>query len=284
MDRAEATGFGIAVTGHVALFAALALGLASAAVQPPAPPPAMEVSFAEDVGLVSTAPQATIEPPPQSVAPELGPPEEAPPAPLPEPAPPQPLPEPRTAPPEPTPKQAAPTPTPARERPAPKQKAAPAPARPKAAPAQPSADSGQRSRGSRIGADLLKGLGPDPSPAREVRPAAATMSSRAAADIGSAIARQVQPCADRQVYPGPGAERIVTTINLRLNRDGSLAQRPSVGRQTGIDDENRRYADRVADLAVRSFVECAPLRGLPVELYDVPNGWRNFTLRYKLPE
>jgi hypothetical protein len=32
---------------------------------------------------------------------------------------------------------------------------------------------------------------------------------------------------------------------------------------------------RVADLAVRSFVECSPLRGLPAELYDVQGGWVN---------
>jgi hypothetical protein len=109
------------------------------------------------------------------------------------------------------------------------------------------------------------------------------MSARAMADIGSAIARQVQPCADRQVYPGPGAERIVTPISLRLNRDGSLAGRPRVGQQRGLDDENSRYAQRVADLAVNAFVSCAPLRGLPQELYDVPRGWSNFTLNYRLP-
>ena len=122
-----------------------------------------------------------------------------------------------------------------------------------------------------------------PSVGIDARCSAARMSASAAADIASAIARQVQPCADRQVDPGPGASRIVTAVNLRLNRNGSLSGRPRVTGQTGIDDENRRYADRVADLAIRSFVECAPLRGLPAELYDVPNGWRNFTMRYRLP-
>ena len=99
----------------------------------------------------------------------------------------------------------------------------------------------------------------------------------------SAIGRQVQPCADRQVYPGPGSERIATPIMLSLNRDGSLKGRPRVGQQRGIDDENRRYAQRVADLAVNAFVSCAPLRGLPQELYDVPRGWSSFTMNYRLP-
>ena len=111
----------------------------------------------------------------------------------------------------------------------------------------------------------------------------ATMSGKAMADIGSAILRQVQPCADRQVNPGPGAERIRVAINLKLNRDGSLAAPPRVVNHDGIDAENRRYLDRVDDLAIATFTGCSPLRGLPADLYDVPNGWRSFTLRYKLP-
>jgi hypothetical protein len=50
-----------------------------------------------------------------------------------------------------------------------------------------------------------------------------------------------------------------------------------------VDDDNRRYVDRVEDLAIATFVGCAPLRGLPAGLYAVPGGWRLFTLRYKLP-
>jgi hypothetical protein len=109
------------------------------------------------------------------------------------------------------------------------------------------------------------------------------MSAQASANIGQAINRQVQPCADRQVYPGPGAERIATTIALSLNLDGSMRARPRVVNQSGLDDENRRYAQRVADLAVNAFVSCSPLRGLPRELYDVPRGWSNFRMVYRLP-
>ncbi len=109
------------------------------------------------------------------------------------------------------------------------------------------------------------------------------MGAQAAADIGSAILRQVQPCANRQVTPGPGAERIRVAINLKLNRDGSLAARPRVVGHSGVDDDNSRYVARVDDLAIATFVGCAPLRGLPPELYEVQNGWSSFTLRYKLP-
>jgi hypothetical protein len=93
----------------------------------------------------------------------------------------------------------------------------------------------------------------------------------------------VQPCANRQVTPGPGAERIRVTINLKLNRDGTLKSRPTITGHAGVDDDNRRYVDRVDDLAIATFVGCSPLRGLPDDLYDVQNGWSNFSLRYKLP-
>ncbi|MGI4947684.1 MAG: hypothetical protein ACRYHC_03180, partial [Janthinobacterium lividum] len=86
-----------------------------------------------------------------------------------------------------------------------------------------------------------------------------------------------------QVTPGPGAERIRVSINLKLNRDGSLAAAPRVVNHDGVDDDNRRYLDRVDDLGIAAFTGCSPLRGLPDDLYDVPGGWRNITLRYKLP-
>ncbi|HWT12131.1 MAG TPA: hypothetical protein VN231_05215, partial [Allosphingosinicella sp.] len=104
MDRTEAAGFGAALVGHGALLAALTLGLATIAAPPP-PSDAIQVSFVDEIGLVSAAPEPTREPPAQGMAPELGPVEDAAPAPLPEPA--RPLPEPRPAPPrpEPAPKQ-----------------------------------------------------------------------------------------------------------------------------------------------------------------------------------
>jgi len=242
MDRAEATGLGVSVAGHVALLAALSLGLATA-FNPPPVPDAMEVSFVDNVGLTAAAPTPSIAPAAPARAPEVGLAEDAAAA----------------------PRQSilAPliTPTPA-----------------------PASGTGSAPTTRRPGLGDLdpRSFGRDPA-AHAANPPAAAMSAQAAADIGSAIKRQVQPCADRQVYPGPGAERIVTAINLRLNRDGSLAARPRVLGQSGLDDENRRYADRVADLAIATFTGCAPLRGLPLELYDVPRGWSNFTMNYRLP-
>ena len=88
--------------------------------------------------------------------------------------------------------------------------------------------SAQRPRGSRLGNDFLKGLTSDPSPSRSEAPRAAKIDARALAGIQDAISRQIQPCADRQVDPGPGANRIVTVLNLRLNENGTLAATPPV--------------------------------------------------------
>ena len=238
------------------------------------------------------------------------------PAPKPQPAPePKPQPKPKPAPPKPVAKP-APVPKPVvkpqpKAEKAPPAKAAPAKsaptkaaAKPSAAPAKtsssassskptkPSSTKGSgstaeakvsRPRGSRLGDNFLKGLSADPSPSKSEAPKAAKLGAQAAANIGSAILRQVQPCANRQVTPGPGAERIRVTINLKLNRDGTLKSRPTITGHAGVDDENRRYVDRVDDLAIATFTGCSPLRGLPDDLYDVQNGWSNFSLRYKLP-
>jgi hypothetical protein len=261
MDKAEAAGFGVATVGHAALLAVLMLGLASWGGMAP-PPPAIEVSFIEDVAAISASPRPSIEPPAQSLAPDPGPPEEAAPAPASEPAP--------LLPPRPAPSAERARPQPARQ--------------PPSTASRPAERPRERTRGARIGDEILKGIGRDPSPSRAQNPPGAVMSAQAAADIGSAILRQIQPCADRQVDPGPGANRIVTTVNLRLNRNGSLAARPRVVSQRGVDDSNSRYADRVADLAIAAFTGCSPLRGLPQELYDVPRGWSNFTMTYRLPD
>lgn len=279
MDRAEATGLSVAVVGHGLILAALVLSvdfcrlfatLSFGAVTcpgPPVSPPAIEVSFVDEVALESASPTPLAPPPPAATAPDLGPVEEAPPAADPSPAP---------APP--TPRVAD---APARE----PQRRPQTDPRDRRRPENARNRPGHESRAPRLGDLNLDNLGRDPTPRRPAPAApAATMTGQAAANIAQAILRQIQPCADRQIDPGPGASRIVTAINLRLNRDGSMAARPRVVRQSGVDDENRRYADRVADLAIASFTGCAPLRGLPTELYDVPRGWSNFTMNYRLPD
>jgi outer membrane biosynthesis protein TonB len=289
MDRAEKAGFGAALAGHAALLAALSLGFANV-MRPPVINQPMEVSFVEDIGLQNAVPEPSLEPAAASVAPELGPPEDAAPAPDAVPLPPEPAPPPPKAveaPPEPKPAPKPVKPAPAK----PSVKAAPAkptPAKavPAASPAKPAAAASgkaEQARGSRLGKDFLKGLGSDPASKSEKAPGT-VMSAVALAGIKSAIQRQIQPCANRQVNPGPGANRIAVTLNLRLNPDGSLAARPAVVSTSGVDDENDRYQKRVGDLAVAAFTGCSPLRDLPADLYRTPKGgWSNINFTYKLP-
>ncbi|WBH15789.1 cell envelope biogenesis protein TolA [Sphingomonas radiodurans] len=137
-------------------------------------------------------------------------------------------------------------------------------------------------RGGRLGNDFLKGLTSEPSTSRSQTPRAAKIDASALASIVQAIARQIQPCADRQVDPGPGANQIVTTLNLKLNENGTLAATPTMVRQTGLTDENERYAQRVRDLGIAAFKGCSPLK-LPAEYYDTPNGgWNNINFKWKL--
>jgi hypothetical protein len=260
MDRAELAGTGAALAFHVALVAALSIHLAR--VDTPAEPPSMEVELVDEVGLTAAAPQALA--PPPSEAPEVG---EAEPI--------EPAPAPAIAPPPPSPS-IVPTPAP-RPQPA----ARPAPAKPAAAkaPARPAP------RVSRIGDDFLKGIAADaPAQSRApAKPAAATFNAAAKADVASAIAAQIRPCALRQRALGEGANRIRVVLNIRLTRAGRLQGAPTVIRTSGVDEENSQYEELVKDQAIASYRECAPLR-LPAELYQTPQGgWSNINMTYRLP-
>jgi hypothetical protein len=246
MDRSEWAGTGAALLFHAALIGALTLSLAQVASVPESP--SMEVEFVEDVGLTAAAPQSVAVPPPPSQAPEIG--------------------------------QAEPTEPVQTIQPARTPSITPTPAKPQP-PAKPAP------RVSRIGDDFLKGIRQD-APARSAAPAqasAATVSPSAMAGIVQAIRRQVQPCADRQVNPGEGASRIRVRLRLRLLRNGRLRGPPQVVGTSGVDDENARYEERVKDLAVATFVGCAPLTGLPPELYETESGkgWSDLIMIYNLP-
>lgn len=280
IDRAEATGLGVATAGHLALLAALTFGLATTRLPVTKSDP-IEVAFVDEVELESAAPDPSQESPAPAAAFE----------PLPESAPPVPTPltpPPMPAPPVPAIRAPAPTAPPgprpvARPQP-PKPVAATKPASPKPAPSKsPPRKPAPAAKGrERLNLDL-SGARDGPGKAETAGAPAAVMNAQAMASIGGLIRRQVQPCADRMVNPGPGASRIKVRINLKLNRNGSLRAPPSVEGVSGLDDDNRRYAQRVKEMAVAAFTSCSPLRDLPPDLYAVSNGWSDFDMNYNLP-
>ncbi|URW74630.1 cell envelope biogenesis protein TolA [Sphingomonas donggukensis] len=279
----------------ISLVDAVALeSAAPAATEAPATSQAPDVGPPEDAA-PAPAPEVA-EPAPAPVPPAPTPPRSAPPKPQPtppepaKPAPPRPAPAPKPAPvtkPAP-PKPAAAKPAPAKPAPA---KAAPAqPARTRPGLARPNvaperagtspASKATRPRGSMLGDDFRKSLAISSEKGTGQAPRAAAVSAQAQAGLGSAIIRQVQPCANRIPNPGPGANQIVTKLRIRMNPDGALAGRPAVLSQSGVSDENERYSQRVGELAAAAVIQCAPYK-LPSELYE--NGWKDIIINYRLP-
>ena len=291
MQRSEAIGLGVAVAGHVVLFALLSLGFLLHEPEKPKQP-AVSVTLVDKIALQAQAPQS-VQPPAESRAPDPGPPEDAaaaakqeaekeptPPARQPEPAPP------------PKPADKAPPP--------PKKPTPPKPDKAKTPPAREAAASGKananaegtgnsatskkkRATGRESLAEVMNHIGITPTNSNSNVPQAKIMNAQALADITSAIARQIQPCADHQVIPGPGANEIAVKLNLRLNRDGTFAATPKMqGSPSGVNEDNGRYVQRVVDLGISAFRQCSPLK-LPPEYYQTPaGGWSNINFTWQL--
>ena len=299
MDRSDRIGLGAALVLHVGLFGALSVSLLGRRTPPAPPPPSVDVSLVEEVGLQSSAPKPVAEPAP-SQAPDPGPPEDAaPPPPQPQKAAPEP---PAPKPPEPKPKP-APVAVAKPAPPKPREVATAAPAKPSKpvakpvtatpVPTKPAAKPGTgtqvaslkpKPRGSRQLDQIVAGLTDKPSPSKVVAPVGVVIDAKALAGIQDAIRRQIQPCADRLSNAGipQEAKRIVIKFNLRLNPDGNLAARPTVVSRLNTDAEIDRYAQQIADLGIAAFRQCAPLK-LPAEFYQTANGgWNNINYNWQL--
>ena len=235
IDRAEQTGVGVALAGHLLLFAILYVGFAAT---PPLTPPrqAVEVQLVDEVGLESGAPVISPAPP----APKLGEIE----GPI-EPAPPEPAPQPvqRQAPPQP--------------------KATP---QPKAAPPQPkSAPKQQATRSTGRLKGLLEGIGERDSSSQSTTPAAASITPAVQNSLAAEVRRQLKP--HWRAPSGADVEQLATVLEVRLARDGSIIGEPQVVDQTGINASNRSQAGLHRENAIRAVRLAAPFN-LPGEYYD----------------
>ncbi len=185
----------------------------------------------------------------------------------------------------PPPKQAE---KPAKPKPAPKDTAAPAKPSPARAPPKrtetKAAGKGERTAGSRLGKDFLKGLGLEKNNSTSQTPTGAVMSAAAMTD------RRRDPAPDPALRRPAGEPRAGRQPDRRQTQpqaqsrriDGRTAKVVSV---SGVDEENGRYQKRVEDLAVAAFTGCAPLRELPPDLYQTARGgWSNLNMNYKLPD
>ena len=75
-------------------------------------------------------------------------------------------------------------------------------------------------------------------------------------------------------------DRIAETVRENMHDDPVITLNMFI-----TDPKSVRYEERVKDLAVATFVGCAPLVGLPPELYETESGkgWSDFIMNYNLP-
>lgn len=249
MDRAETTGLGVAVAGHVALLAALTLGFANSRL-PLVQNDPIEVSFVDETGLESVAPTSSDVPPAPRLAELEGPVEPT--APPPEPLP-APSPRPAAAEPSPAP---APKPVP---RPRPTKAAAAAPAK-----AAPPRDTRLRPTG-RLDKGLLAGLSDRESDSRATAPAAKAAGPAVQRSLQAEVLRQLKPY--WKAPTGADAEQLRTELSITLARNGTVTD-IDILRTTGVTPSNRPQVKLHQEQAIRAARLASPFK-LPAEYYDV---------------
>ena len=251
---------------------------------PPPPSIAPEQGPTEDA-----APAPEPEPAPEPT-PQPTPKEAAKPAPAkPQPAPKKPAPakkevakaKPKPAPEKPTPK-AKPTPakaTPAKAKTDAKAKADAKPAakastkstaKPKAdAPARASGQGkADKPKGSLLGKDFLKGIDTNAdAPRRPPAPApAAAMGPAQKSALDAELRRQLKP--HWRPPSGADADKLVTLLEVRLDKSGAVIGTPQVIDQLGVTASNRPQAKLHAERAIQAVKLASPFRNMPPEFYD----------------
>lgn len=257
LKREERIGLGIAAGLHVALVLAFLVQPKSREAIEPAE--RMTVNLASEVGMEAAAPEPVSESR-AAIAPTLS--DE--PTPVTEPAPaiaqprPQPVPQPKIE----RPVSARqPTPPDTRDR----RRAD----RATAAPAKPAPKAG----GTRLGENFLSGMG-DSDRTSETRAPASAIGAGAKASLLQAIVREVKP--KWQPPSGADVDGLVSKVRFRLNSDGTLAGRPELVGQRGVNDVNRAQAGRHGEQAIRAVQLAAPF-DLPAEYYTA---WKTVTLDF----
>jgi hypothetical protein len=284
MDRAEATGVGVAVAGHAALIALLAFGIAVTR-EPTPPTDAMEVSFVEEAGPVSSAPE-TLETPAPAIGEDVAAPDAASgaDASVAEPIVP-PVPEP-VRPPVETGERRRPdvTRNPVTIRPQPQPRVVQAQPRLQQRPSQPQ----PRPQRTRTFADVVRSVGGgapaarNPASAAPAAPAAPAATPQVRASIRSVIASELnEPRCRAQNFPAPEARAIQVTMTVSLERDGSLAGTSNI-RISNDDPGLARYEGRVRELALALLRCAAPFQRLAGQYPEFYNSWRQFPYRFPI--
>ena len=251
LHNEEKLGLAAAVILHGALVAVLLLQAVRSDVS--VFPDRINVSLATNVGLEAAAPDPVDESR-ASVAPTL----DANPAPAPETAQTQPAARVQPTPLKPPAKTAANPAALSRDR-----------SRPDRAPPQQAASAQRPSTkaggGSRIGDDFLDGKGSSAS-TTETRAPAAKFGAQDAADLRSAITRQIKR--NWTAPNGVDAQLLVSVVSWKLNPDGTLKGRPTCRTNpNSITESNRPQAALHCERAIKA-VQLADFSGLPQQFFS----------------
>ncbi len=247
LTREEGLGLALAALGHAALVWVLVT-----AKPPEALPPVerISVTLSEEVGAVSTSPDPTASPAPDT-GPELGEPAPA--------AEPVPAPPPQSS--------AVPPPRPvpaAKTAPKPPQQAAKTPAK------TPPAKGGASVLDPNFGKGITGGTGKDKTPA------ATQASAQQVASWTSLIGSKVRSPWNSCPVSGLDVGKLKAAVRFTLDKSGRILaiEEPMI---TGITDSNRAQVRPFRDCAVRAIKLAAPFSGLPPEFYD---SWKQRKLNF----
>jgi hypothetical protein len=96
-------------------------------------------------------------------------------------------------------------------------------------------------------------------------------------DLSDALKNQIEQCMNWGVVAGaPNAQNIVVSVDLTLNRDGSVAQRPQLESQSAAEAARDPYVRAAADAALRAIHVCAPYK-LPADRYG---DWQDIRVNF----
>ncbi|MBX3595699.1 cell envelope biogenesis protein TolA [Sphingomonas sp.] len=263
LDRRESIGIGLAVLGHIVLFGVLTVGFLSTPNPRKLEATPIEISLTDEVGLKSEAPVVNREAPAERLAEVPAPPtlDTPPPVERPEPEP--------VVRPDPAPPKAQPQPAP---KPEPKKAEPKSSAAPPKSPPRPTTKQ-VRPTGRLSG--IVDGLTDQPSKGKATTPQAATIGPAVRSSVFGLIRKQVQP--HWRSPTGADVNLLVTNVEVRLNRDGSLAAEPRIVGQTGETESNRPQQQLHKERAISAIKQAAPFKGLPDEYYDA---WKGFVLSF----
>lgn len=268
LDRREGAGIGLALLGHVILFGLLTVGFLATPNPAKLEPTPIEISLTDEVGLKSEAPVINREAPAERLAETQAPPEPLTPPPVE-----RPEPEPVVRP-DPAPPKAEPRPAPKAE----PRKAEPKKASAAAPKAQPKMTTREVRPTGRL-SGIVDGLTDQPSKGKAKTVQASQIGAAVKSSLAAEVIRQLRP--HWRSPTGADVELLRTTVEIRLNRDGSLAAPPRVIAQTGVNASNRAQADLHKERALNAARLAAPFN-LPAEYYEAwkilkPNFDRNLS-------